>query len=164
MHEIIPIGKFPKKKDFGRPVSDTAGYQGIEADFKERYMDVLQSAPELPAARIKYFCSVLLHLCAEEGFETESLAFDDFFIFFVEIDKAVSDWCRRDRKTEEIECEVEDEYPFLQNEITRENAGKVLAKTLLKIVSASQEESLAAKKEFLWHLVRLFEVFRVYTI
>ena len=102
MHEIIPIGKFPKKKDFGRPVSDTAGYQGIEADFKERYMDVLQSAPELPAARIKYFCSVLLHLCAEEGFETESLAFDDFFIFFVEIDKAVSDWCRRDRKTEEI--------------------------------------------------------------
>ena len=68
------------------------------------------------------------------------------------------------RKTEEIECEVEDEYPFLQNEITRENAGKVLAKTLLKIVSASPEESLAAKKEFLWHLVRLFEVFRVYTI
>ena len=83
MHEIIPIGKFPKKKDFGRPVSDAADYQGIEADFKERYMDVLQSAPELPAARIKYFCSVLLHLCAEEGFETESLAFDDFFIFFL---------------------------------------------------------------------------------
>ena len=82
----------------------------------------------------------------------------------MEIDRAVSDWCRRDRKTEEIECEVEDEYPFLQNEITRENAGKVLAKTLLKIVSASPEESLAAKKEFLWHLVRLFEVFRVYTI
>ena len=151
MHEIIPIGKFPKKKDFG---------QGIEADFKERYMVVLQRAPDLPAARIKYFCSVLLHLCAEEGFETERLAFDDFFIFFVEIDKAVSDWC----KTEEIECEVEDEYPFLQNEITRENAGKVLAKTLLKIVSASPEESPAAKKEFLWHLVRLFEVFRVYTI
>ena len=40
MHEIIPIGKFPKKKDFGRPVSDAADYQGIEADFKERYMDV----------------------------------------------------------------------------------------------------------------------------
>lgn len=164
MHEIIPIGKFPKKKDFGRPVSDTAGYQGIEADFKERYMDVLQSAPELPAARIKYFCSVLLHLCAEEGFETESLAFDDFFCFYAEIDKTVSDWCSRDRKTEEAECEVEDEYPFLQIEITRENAWKVLVKTLLKIVSASPEESLAAKKEFLWHLVRLFEVFRVYTI
>lgn len=85
MHEIIPIGKFPKKKDFGRPVSDAAGYQGIEADFKERYMDVLQSAPELPAARIKYFCSVLLHLCAEEGFETESLAFDDFFAFMLKL-------------------------------------------------------------------------------
>lgn len=59
---------------------------------------------------------------------------------------------------------MEDEYPFLQIEITRENAWKVLVKTLLKIVSASPEESPAAKKEFLWHLVRLFEVFRVYTI
>lgn len=76
------------------------------------------------------------------------------------IDWSVSDWCRRDQKTKEIDAEVRSEYPIYEMNITKENMGYLLSETLEKIMFARPERGAAEKKDFFWQLLRLFEIYR----
>lgn len=148
---------------FGRYVAREQ--QKREDDFKKRYKDVFAGAPDMPVARIKYFCGVLLKLwpAVEKGdWEKRCLACDDFFSVYSEgVDKAFAGWCRRDRKTEEMSGEAKAEYPFPQMMgIPKEDIGALLSETLGKIISIRPEEGFAVKKEFLWELIRLFDICR----
>lgn len=147
---------------FGRYVADERKKR--EDDFRKRYKDVFGSAPDMPVARIKYFCGVLLNLWpdVEKGdWEARRLAYDDFFSMYTEgVDKSFSDWCNIDQKTDEMVNDVQDEYPFLQLEVTKDNIGTLLFETLDKIISIRSEVGDAIKKDFLWELVRLFEICR----
>lgn len=147
---------------FGRQVAEEQ--QKRDADFKERYRDVYASAPDLPAARIKYFCVVLQRLwqeMEERGWKDRYSIYDDFCsVYMYGVDRAVSDWCRYDRKTMDLCDEVQSEYPFLQLEITKENMGLLLTETLAQIISICPETGTAEKKDFLWEAVRLFEIYR----
>lgn len=147
---------------FGRYVADERKKR--EDDFRKRYKDVFGSAPDMPVARIKYFCGVLLNLWpdVEKGdWEARRLAYDDFFSMYTEgVDKSFSDWCNIDQETDEMVNDVQDEYPFLQLEVTKDNMGTLLSETLDKIISIRPEVGDAIKKDFLWELVRLFEICR----
>lgn len=138
--------------------------QKREDDFKKRYKDVFAGAPDMPVARIKYFCGVLLNLWpdVEKGdWEARRLAYDDFFSMYTEgVDKSFSDWCNIDQKTDEMVNDVQDEYPFLQLEVTKDSMGALLSETLDKIISIRPEVGDAIKKDFLWELFRLFEICR----
>ena len=185
MSGIIPISRFRKRKEdtmkvlaamsgpdisaiadtpFGRQIINDEKKR--DDDFKKRYRETFDSAPDMPVARIKYFCRVLLKLwpdaMQENDWKARSLAFDDVFNIYMQgVDKAYSDWCRRDQKTEEMAEKVESEYPFPQLlKITKENMGLLLPETLEKLLSICSEEGYDAKKEFLWELVRLFEICR----
>ena len=178
MGRIISIGRFQKIKgkegrkwrEMDRKAVDfeMAAYEGQkkrEAAFRAKYQDIFDSAPDMPfPARIKYFCQVLLDLlpCLKESaFETACMAYDDFFNFYADgIDLTLSDWCRHDPKTEALMDEVVNGYPFLQVEISVENMVGLLHGTLLNIHLIHPEEGPAAKKAFLWELVRLFEICR----
>lgn len=147
---------------FGRQVAEEQ--QKRDDDFKERYRDVYASAPDLPAARIKYFCVVLQRLwqeMEERGWKDRYSIYDDFCsVYMYGVDRAVSDWCRYDRKTMDLCDEVQSGYPFLQLEITKDNMGLLLTGTLAKIISICPETGIAEKKDFLWEAVRLFEIYR----
>lgn len=104
---------------------------------KKRYREVFDSALDMPAARIKYFCNMLLKLwpAVEEGdWESRRLTYDDFFSIYMKgVDKTFSAWCIHDRKTEEMADMLESEYPFPQLlKITKENMG-LLPETMRKI-------------------------------
>lgn len=135
-----------------------------ENAFKKRYKDVFAGAPDMPIARIKYFCGVLLNLWSvvEKGdLEKRRLAYNDFFSMYKEgVDKVFSGWCNIDQKIDEMVNDVQDEYPFLQLEVTKDNMGTLLSETLDKIISIRPEVGDAIKKDFLWELVRLFEICR----
>lgn len=135
-----------------------------EDDFRKRYEDVFGSAPDMPVARIKYFCGVLLNLWPDVekgGCKSKGSVFDDFFSIYSEgVDKSFSDWCKIDQKTDKMMDDVQDEYPFLQMEVRKDNMGTLLPETLERLISARPEEGAVAKKEFLWELVKLFEICR----
>lgn len=147
---------------FGRYV--VREQQKRDVDFRKRYKDVFAGAPDMPVARIKYFCGVLLKLWpdVEKGScKSKWSVFDDFFSIYSEgVDKSFSAWCKIDQKTDEMVNDVQDEYPFLQLEVTKDNMGALLSETLDKIISIRPEVGDAIKKDFLWELVRLFEICR----
>lgn len=159
MHELnLAMANTP----FGRQVAIEKRKR--DEDFKKRYQEVFANAPAMPMARIKYFCGELLKLwpaVEEGGWEARRLAYDDFVSLYMEgVDRTLSDWCRRDQKTEEMTDEVSYEYPFQMLEVTKENMGPLLTETLGKAISICPEEGVTAKKEFLWELTRLFEICR----
>lgn len=135
-----------------------------EEDFNRKYKDVFDSAPDMPVARIKYFCRVLWKIWQEierRDWQDRYSIYDDFCSVYMEgVDKAFSDWCKIDHKTDEMADEVQDKYPFLQLEVTKDNMGTLLSETLDKIISICPEVGDAIKKDFLWELVRLFEICR----
>lgn len=147
---------------FGRQVAEEL--QKRNADFKERYRDVYARVPDMPVARIKYFCGVLLKLWpdVEKGdCKSKWSVFDDFFSIYSEgVDRTFSDWCKIDQKTDKMTDEVQFEYPFLQMEVSKDNMDMLLSETLERLISARPEEGSMAKKEFLWELVKLFEICR----
>lgn len=146
---------------FGQYVSELE--QKMDGNFRRRYQEVIESAPDMPVARIKYFCRELLKLqpaIGEGGWESRCSAHDDFCNIYGLVDHAVSAWCMYDLKTKEVDDAVQCEYPFLKLEVTKENMGVVLSETLRVILSIQPEESIEAKKGFLWNIARLSEVNR----
>lgn len=147
---------------FGRYV--VREQQKRDDDFRKRYKDVFARAPDMPVARIKYFCGVLLKLWpdVEKGdCKSKWSVFDDFFSIYSEgVDRTFSDWCKIDQKTDKMTDEVQVEYPFLQMEVSKDNMDMLLSETLERLISARPEEGSMAKKEFLWELVKLFEICR----
>lgn len=135
-----------------------------EEDFKVRYQEVFDNAPDMPAARIKYFCRLMINLWRSVdagGLKSESMEYDDFCRVYMDgVDQTISDWCRRDHKTKKMDEYVQLRYPFGLLKITKENMGRLLKETLEKILSIRPETGAAAKQNFLWELIRLFEIYR----
>lgn len=161
MASLGEVVRFMLNTSFGRQIAEAERKE--DEDFKRRYQEIFDGAPDMPAARIKYFCGVLLELwraVEAGGLKCESIEYDDFCRIYMDgVDRSVSDWCRRDRKTKETDDEVQTGYPFFELEVTKQNMGCLLSETLEKIISARPEGG-AAKKDFLRELLRLFEIYR----
>lgn len=168
MGGTVSFEKYKQRKEeereieFERYMAESAKKR--DADFRKRYGKVFEGAPDIPVARVKYFCRTLLKLVpliAEGDWEQRYCAYDDFCNIYVEgVDLMIQDWCRFDQRIEKIEDSVQSEYPFLKLRITKGNMKLLLTITLGDILSATPEAGDAAEKDFLWKLTRLFEIYR----
>lgn len=146
-----------------------AGQYLMEAEEKrnkalqEKFKEVFEAAPDLPFARIKYFCPLMLDLVPavmEGDRKDRSVAFDDFFYVFTDgIDMAVSAWSCYDQRVEDCIDELRMEYPILQPDTIRENIESLLTEILQKMASFVISDD-TARKDFLREYVKLFQVCR----
>lgn len=121
MGGTVSFGKYKKKKEedremeFAQYMAESGKRRGLV--FRRRYSKVFEAAPDMPAARVKYFCGILLKLVpliAEGDWEHRCFAYDDFCNIYMEgVDLTAQDWCRFDQGIEKIEDSVQTEYPFL---------------------------------------------------
>lgn len=78
----------------------------LKEDFYKRYSDTLQSAPDIPSARIQYFCQIMSMLLPaatrEYGTEKQMEALSDFGEFYTEADTALSLWLRADKAADSM--------------------------------------------------------------
>lgn len=139
-------------------------YERMEKIFYRRYKKVFEDAPEDPAARIKYFCSILIKLAGimfSDDWKERYFAYDDFFNLYMEgVDLTLSRWCVFDRRIRSIEERMERNFHFKDDRITKDNICLLLTQVLGKIVSTGQVADRAAKEKFLIQLAKLFELCR----
>lgn len=138
-------------------------YRKSEEIFRKRYGKIFAGAPDIPAARIKYFCGILLMLVpyvAEGDWEHRCFAHDDFCRICGDgVDETLQDWCRYDPEMEQIERSVMMEY-CVNLKVTRHNMRLLLTDAIKEIISIAPEVSDTEKKEFVRKLYKLFEICR----
>lgn len=146
-----------------------AGQYLMEAEEKmnkalqEKFKKVFEEAPDLPLARIKYFCHIMLDMVptvAVGDWEDRFDASDDFFYLYNDgVNMAVSSWGCYDRRVDECIDDLMMEYPILEPDTIRANIKPLLTGILQKMASFEIADD-AARKDFLREYVKLFQVCR----
>lgn len=149
--EVTKILDSPKRKLFERREEDE------QKEFKERYKDVLSSAPSSEADKIPYYANIMLRFLpaifnTKHKYKDRYKAYLDFSqIFLSEFDDVYCEYCRTNQKYEK-------EYPFRFIPLDADMLERELRDCLTLLISLSPAKNNTEKTEIMWQACRLSEL------
>lgn len=139
--------------DAGKKFEETEA--ALKKDFYKRYSDTFQSAPDIPSARIQYFCQIMSMLLPaatrEYGTEKQMEALSDFGEFYAEADTALSLWLNTDKAADSMMDSFYEAAAKSADSWNKDKTGKVLD----DILSCSAEKT-DFKTQILLQMANLF--------
>lgn len=128
-----------------------------EKEFREKYKDIFADAPDLPKARIQYFCKILKKLIQDmqSGDEEKRIAaINDFDLVYMEgVSHALSQWCSMSKSADELYEKAGNKYCQTEADRIRGDVFRVSIEILNGIIYDENNEC------FFQNLFYLYDVY-----